>query len=170
MTPALEGDPPLLVRNPEDPATERLERDQFGVGCRIRHHRRAGHAQLPGPPGDALGHVAGTGRDDPGGNPFGQRFQQGIPCPAQLEGPDRMEVLTLEVNRRLANRKRDHGSHREVGGQPVARRVNPGQRHLFTQCHRVALPSPPAFRVPNGVPPAPDTPPPPHLRPRDRVT
>jgi len=107
--------PPLVERDPDDLAAEPLDRRGFRQRSTFRHDDPAANAEPPRAPGDALSHIAGARRVD--------AVRQGLPAcdrhrvgrAADLERPDRLEVLELEQDPRAAvldaeaNERRSHG-------------------------------------------------------------
>jgi hypothetical protein len=91
LVPLVEGD---LDHLPAEPA-DRLD---LGLRGRVRKDDRATDAELAGPPGDALRHVAGARGPDALLELLGRGEQERVPRSAQLEGADRLEVLELEVD------------------------------------------------------------------------
>jgi hypothetical protein len=91
----------------------------------LGHDHRAGDAELARDPGDALAHVAGGRGDDPGLELAGRNLEDGVGSPAQLERPDRLQVLELQVDLPVAVvPELDERRAQDAARQALARRLD----------------------------------------------
>ena len=113
--------PPALVRNLDDAPAEPLDRVELRLRRVVGDDDRRRDARLPRRPGDALGHVAGAGRDHAGGDRVRRGGPDRVRRAADLERADRLQVLELQpdVRVRQADERSAHGRARDALPRPL---------------------------------------------------
>ena len=113
---------------------ESLDRGELGFWRSLGHHDRAGKTELAGDPGDSLRPVSGArGEDTPvqfvqrGGRGFGE----GVHGASELERPDGLQVLELEVYvpMGLGGVESHQGRPEHFAGDGLTGRFDRGQRN-----------------------------------------
>ncbi len=131
--------PPLVVGHLDHPATEALDCVELGLWGVVGDGDRRRQPELSRHPGDALGHVARAGGDQPAAPCLRVRAADRVARPADLERADGLQGLELEIDlgRRVVDgQAHERGAHDEVG-DPLAGGLDVGQRdHSATSTPR----------------------------------
>src|SRR5689334_18139461 len=100
--------PPALERNRDRARAQALDRVALRPRRAVRDDDRAGDSEPPRAPRDALRHVARARRPHPGGEPLRGQAEDRVRRAAELERPDRLQALELEVDLAAARIREPH--------------------------------------------------------------
>ncbi len=127
MTAIDECFPPFIERNLHHASAKSLNGVSFCFRRRIGNNHAARNSELARAPGNALSHIAGARRIHAVRKSLAASDRHCVGRPAQLERPDRLKVLQLEIDlrpggRRKPNQRSTHRNPRQTGA---------GSRHII---------------------------------------